>query len=179
MLRVEVSPARDLIWNVIVPVVQWGAAALIVVGLAYWLAGVLRRMDEVETPGHRPCPNCGYDIRATPRRCPECGREIPPQESEPAAPDREYAMPIYTIPPDSGPFAVVRGPDGGFAVAEERTVGDHAQAAKLGFIFIPCRDEAQARALADRLNRGEHDGTVQVDLLAVAPGAEPPAPEKR
>ena len=159
--------SRDLIWHVIVPVVQWGAAVLIAVGLAYWLAGVLRRMDEVETPGHRPCPNCGYDVRATPLRCPECGFELPPEPEETAEEsDKEHAMPIYTIPPNAKAFEVVQGSDGGFAVAESRAVGaDAATAAKLGFVFIPCRDEAQAREVADRLNRGDHDGTIRVDLL--------------
>lgn len=37
----------------------------------------LNRQDEA-----RPaCPQCGYDMRATPRRCPECGHELPrPQQ---------------------------------------------------------------------------------------------------
>ncbi len=81
-------------------------------------------------------------------------------------------MPIYAIPEDAGPFMVVESRDGGFAVADERAVGDPATSAKLGFVFIPCRDEAQAHDVADRLNRAEHDGTVQVDLLAPRPAGE-------
>lgn len=158
--------SRDLVWHVIVPVVQWGAAVLVAVGLAYWLAGVLRRMDEVETPGHRPCPRCGYDVRATPQRCPECGYELPAEPAVAGGDFKEQTMPVYTIPPNATAFEVVQGPDGGFAVAERRAVGaDAATAANLGFVFIPCRDESQAREVAQKLNRREHDGTIRVDLL--------------
>ena len=41
----------DWLWDVVVPVVQWGAAVLVCVWLATWLAGVLRRMDEESVPG--------------------------------------------------------------------------------------------------------------------------------
>ena len=74
-------------------------------------------------------------------------------------------MPIYEVPDDSGPFVVVRGKAGDFAVAEAALADAGKTAAKLGAVFIPCRDEQQAEALADRLNAGDHDGRVQVDLL--------------
>ena len=63
-------------------------------------------------------------------------------------------MPIYDVPPDARKFVVVRGKGGDFAVSE-----DHAPPR----LFIPCRDEAQARDVADRLNAGER--RVRVDLL--------------
>ena len=171
-------PPTDWLWDVVVPVVQWGAAVLVCVWLAVWLGGVLRRLEEEDVPGRRACPSCGYDVRATPEICPECGtalprEEVPEAEEIPAAALNPESMPVYTIPPESGPFIVVQAPDGGFAVADERAVGDPATAAKLGFVFIPCRDEAQAHDVSDRLNRGEHDGTIQVDLLSV-PGGERP-----
>ena len=50
--------------------------ALPVVVLAWWLrdqitARGMRRTAERKRFGR--CPNCGYDLRATPGRCPECG----------------------------------------------------------------------------------------------------------
>ncbi len=69
-------------------------------------------------------------------------------------------MPIYPVPPEIKQFVVVRGDDGSFAVADEgRPPGR-------GF-FAPCRDELQAIKLCDLLNKGEHDGRVQIDLLSM------------
>lgn len=66
-------------------------------------------------------------------------------------------MPIYSVPPHLSQFAVAKGADGSSVViALDET--------SRSFV-IPCRDEAQARALRQRLADGDHDGTVQVDLL--------------
>jgi hypothetical protein len=169
MLGLSMDPRNDWLWNVVVPVVQWGAAVLVCVGLAVWLGGVIRRLEEEDVPGRRACPNCGYDVRATPDICPECGHVLPPPEPEEA---EEPDMPVYTIPPGAGPFAVVEAPDKTFAVAEERALADPATSAKLGLVFIPCRDHQQAADIVERLNRGDHDGTIQVDLLAMPAGGK-------
>ena len=74
-------------------------------------------------------------------------------------------MPVYEVPEDAGPFVVVRGKSGDWAVAEAALAEAGKVAAKLGAVFIPCRDEAQAEEVAAKLNAGEHDGQVRVDLL--------------
>ena len=147
------------LWDVLLPTGLWSGVVLACVALAWFLAGRLREMGEDERPGRVGCPRCGYDVHMTPHRCPECGLEDPIPEEPP--------MPTYPIPDDSGPFVVVRGNDGGFAVADEAAAGGGKNAAKLGLVFIPCRDEPQAEQLRDKLNAGDHDGTVQVDLIAM------------
>jgi hypothetical protein len=47
----------------------WLLAA--VFSLPKTLPVVMRRLRHRPRPG--ACPNCGYDLRATPERCPECG----------------------------------------------------------------------------------------------------------
>lgn len=68
-------------------------------------------------------------------------------------------MPIYQIPDDADAFEIVRSRDGSFAVVSE-TGGFRG-------VVIPCRDEAQANDVCDRLNRGDHDGTIDVPLFGL------------
>ena len=73
-------------------------------------------------------------------------------------------MPVYSVPEDGGPYLVVSS-KGDYAVADAAALQMGKNAAKLGLLFIPCKDEPQAEALAEKLNTGDHDGTVRVDLL--------------
>ena len=42
--------------------------------------GIVRFMRNRKRSRHGLCPNCGYDLRATPGRCPECGHEPSPAQ---------------------------------------------------------------------------------------------------
>ena len=57
-------------WEWTVP--AWLAAAVTALPPALWFA-LWRRRRRILREGR--CPDCGYDLRASPERCPECGRE--------------------------------------------------------------------------------------------------------
>ena len=63
-------------------------------------------------------------------------------------------MPVYEIPPAAKRFEVVRSKAGEYMVVSETTGG--------AGVAIPARDEAHANELCGRLNRGEHDGKIEV-----------------
>jgi hypothetical protein len=54
----------------------WAVALTTAVAPALFLVRHLRR--RTHPAGARPCPVCGYDLRATPDRCPECGTPVAP-----------------------------------------------------------------------------------------------------
>jgi hypothetical protein len=61
-------------WGIIFLVPYWVVVPACLISPALWVAR--RRRDRRE--GTVPCPSCGYDLRATPKRCPECGKLAEP-----------------------------------------------------------------------------------------------------
>lgn len=63
-------------------------------------------------------------------------------------------MPLYQIPPDARQFEIVKSKDGDYLIVSQTT----GQAG----VAIPVHDEQQAQEICDRLNRGDHEGTIDV-----------------
>ena len=56
-------------------------AALLVAGMVCWgFASDRQARTEMRRLTHNHCPECGYDLRASPARCPECGAPRRPPE---------------------------------------------------------------------------------------------------
>ena len=66
-------------------------------------------------------------------------------------------MPLYQIPPDAKRFEIVKGKGGDYMIVSETT--------GTAGVAISVRDEQQAHEICDRLNRGEHDGTIEVQVM--------------
>ena len=57
-------------WYIAVPF--WAIVATFGLPVALWCVG-WRRRQKRNRVALGLCPDCGYDLRATPHRCPECG----------------------------------------------------------------------------------------------------------
>lgn len=68
-------------------------------------------------------------------------------------------MPLYQIPLSAKRFEIARSKDGSYIVVSD-TKGTEG-------VVIPCRDEAQANEVCEKLNRGEHDGQIDVPLFGI------------
>jgi 4-amino-4-deoxy-L-arabinose transferase-like glycosyltransferase len=54
----------------------WPIVLCATVAPSWWIVGFRRcrrEQREQQRIANGQCPNCGYDLRATPERCPECG----------------------------------------------------------------------------------------------------------
>jgi hypothetical protein len=59
----------------------WPPAALTALPTVIAIASSIRRRRRIEKGR---CPNCGYDLRATPENCPECGLKADAKRCQPA-----------------------------------------------------------------------------------------------
>ena len=78
--RPPADPHPTFYFRIVVPcwvlAIVTGVPSLLWLGVGGARYARHRRM-RVAAEGNPTCPNCGYDLRATPGRCPECGTIAP------------------------------------------------------------------------------------------------------
>jgi hypothetical protein len=56
---------------------HWFILLLAMLPASFWILRARRRRRQELDRRQNRCPQCGYDLRATPGRCPECGTVVP------------------------------------------------------------------------------------------------------
>ncbi len=63
---------NSMLWNLIIPF--WLLTTLTAILPIFQIRYLIRLLKKSLRQTHGHCPNCGYDLRASPNRCPECGQ---------------------------------------------------------------------------------------------------------